>query len=62
MLLPRETGDLGYPDLSVRTMRHTRKSGVLGAKNGIFPAFSGDFRRPNLTMWEILGLKIFHWR
>jgi hypothetical protein len=24
------------------------------------PDFSGDFRRPNLTMWNILGIIIFH--
>jgi hypothetical protein len=26
---------------------------------GLKPDFSGDFQRPNLTMWENLGLKIF---
>jgi hypothetical protein len=26
------------------------------------PDFPGDFRMPNLTMWENLGLKFFHRR
>jgi hypothetical protein len=45
------------------------QGGVLGAKHPenpgkirIFPVFSGDFQRSNLTMREILGLKIFHTR
>jgi len=37
-------------------------SGQKIGKKGEIPDFSGDFQGSNLTMWDNLGLKIFHRR
>jgi hypothetical protein len=57
MLLPREVGKIGHPVLSERTYAlHAKKAGFWGKKRN----FPGDFRRPFLTIRDILGLENFH--
>jgi hypothetical protein len=38
----------------------TGEKNFFGAIFGKKPDFPGDFQRPNLTMWDILGWKNFH--
>jgi hypothetical protein len=46
----------------IKTAAFTDQKSISPAKKPDLPAFSSDFQRPNLTMWDISGRKVFHRR